>query len=260
MKKVLIVFATIVFGLAVVIKVNAQLGTGRVQNETNRLENRATISVANQTQRLEKIKTQADKLISNRIASLNTLLQRVNNDQRLSPDEKSSLSSQIGSTIDGLNTLKTKIDADTDIITAKADAKTIITDYYIYKLFEPKIRLLLVVNNLQALSLKLSGTSASLQNLINTFKNEGKDISVLQGLLDDVNLQLSTINTTLANDKTKLETLNTTSDFQTVFVQVKKDLAGVRSNFAKIRNDIAQMRTNFRGIRKSTNPTPAPTQ
>lgn len=260
MKKVLIVFATIVFGLAVVVKVNAQLGTGRVQNETNRLEKRATISAENQAQRLEKIKTQADKLISNRIESLNTLLQRVTNDSRLSADEKSSLSSQIQSTIDGLNALKAKINADTDVDTAKADAKTIVTSYYIYRMFVPKIRLLLAVDNLQALSLKLSGTSTSIQNLINTLKNEGKDTSVLQNLLDDVNLQISAINTTLTNDKTKLETLNTTSDFQTMFVQVRKDLAGVRSNFAKIRNDIAQMRTNFRGIRKSTNPTPASTQ
>ena len=82
MRKVLIVFATIVFGLAVVVKVNAQLGTERAQNEANRLENRATISAENQAQRLEKIKTQADKLISNRIAILNTLLQRVTNDSR----------------------------------------------------------------------------------------------------------------------------------------------------------------------------------
>src|SRR3989344_1054407 len=141
MRKVLIAFATIVFGLAVVVKVNAQLGTERAQNEANRLENRATISAENQAQRLEKIKTQADKLISNRIAILNTLLQRVTNDSRLSADEKSSLSSSIQSTIDGLNTLKTKIDTDTDIITAKADAKTIITNYYIYRMFVPKIRL-----------------------------------------------------------------------------------------------------------------------
>lgn len=260
MKKVLIVFAAIVLGLAVVGKVNAETKIERTPNLINRSENKATRSAADQSQRLEKIKTQADKLISNRIASLNSLLQRVTNDTRLSADEKSYLSSQIQSTIDNLNALKAQIDADTDVDTAKADAKTIITNYYIYRIFVPKIRLLLAVNNLQALSLKLSSTSASIQNLINTLKNEGKDTSVLQNLLDDVSLQLSVINTTLTNDKTKLETLNTTSDFQAVLVQVRKDLAEVRSNFAKIRNDIAQMRTNFRGIRKSTTPSSNPTQ
>lgn len=260
MKKILIVFAAIIFGLAVVVKVNAATNGYKINNLINRAENKASISAANQSQRLEKIKTQANKLISNRIGSLNTLLQRVNNDQRLSADEKSSLSSQIQTTIDGLNTLKAKIDADTDADTAKADAKTIITNYYIYRMFVPKIRLLLAVNNLQALSAKLYETSTSIQDLINTLKNEGKETSVLQGLLDDVNSQLAKINTNLANDKTKLETLNTTSDFQTILVQVRKDLAGVRNDFAKIRNDIAQMRINFRGIRKSTNPTPNPTQ
>lgn len=260
MKKILIVFAAIIFSLAVVVKVNAQLGTGRVQNEANRLEKRATISAVNQAQRLERIKTQADKLISNRIASLNTLLQRVANDQRLSADEKSSLSSQIQSTVDGLNTLKTKIDADTDVTTAKADAKTIITDYYIYRMFVPKIRLLLTIDNLQALSTKLAGTSTSIQNLINTLKGEGKDTTAIQNLLNDMNLQLSTINTTLSSDKTKIESITTTSDFQPVLVGVRQDLAGVRNDFAKIRNDIAQMRSHFSGIRKSTNTTPAPTQ
>lgn len=258
MIKVLIVFATIVFGLAVVVKVNAQTITPRTPNLINRLESRATKAAANQSQRLERIKIEAGRLIENRITSLNKLLQRVTNNSGLSPDEKSSLSSQIQLTIDSLNTLRAKIDADTDADTAKTDAKTIITNYYIYKMFIPKIRLLLAIDNLQALSVKLSETSASIQNLINTLENEGKDTSVIQGLLDDMNSQLSIINTTLANDKTKLETLSTTSDFQTVFVQIRKDMAEVRSNFAKIRNDIAQMRTNFRGIRRSTTAIPTP--
>ena len=262
MKKILIVFAAIILGLTVVIQVNAETGKERlnttIKKAESKIENKPTTRTAeNQSQRLERIKKQAGRLIDNRIENLNKLLTRVDNDSRLSDIDKTALKSSIQSTIDGLSTLRAKIDTDTDIETAKTDAKTIITSYYIYRMFEPKIRLTLAVNNLQALSAKLSITSTTLQGLINNLKEEGKNTTSIQILLDDVNSQLSTINTVLASDKTKLDALNTGSDFTATLTSVRNDLQTVKNNFQKIRNDISQIRTGFREIRKSSNPSPA---
>ncbi len=246
MKKSLIIFISITIGLLATTQANAQLGEGKVKNEINRLENRASKSATNQSLRLSKIKERGDKLITNRINQLNRLLNRISNDKRLSAQEKTSLSSDIQADINGLTTLKAKIDADTDVDTAKADAKQIITNYYIYKIFVPKIRLLITIDNLQTLSTNMGQFTPEIQNLINTLKTQGKDVSNLQALLDDINSQLQTINTSLSSDKSKVEAVSiSTQYYASIFIQVRQDLASVRADFAKIRKDIGQMRANL---------------
>jgi len=170
------------------------------------------------------------------------------------------LSSDIQADINGLTALKAKIDADTDVNTAKADAKTIITNYYIYRIFVPKTRLLITISNMQTLSVNIGQLTPEIQNLINTLKSAGKDVLSLQALLDDINSQLQTINTSLSNDKSKVMAVNvSTQDPKTVFTQVRQGLANVREDFAKIRHDIGQMREDFKINIKITSTVPSPT-
>lgn len=214
-------------------------------------ENNASRAAAKQTleeNQLAKLKERAIKAIDNRIASLSKLLTRVQNDKRLSDSDKASLASDIQNAITGLNALKAKIQTDTTLADVKADAKKIVIDYKIYVIFEPKIRLLTTIANLQALSGKVANIATRLQALLENLKSQGKDVSKAQTLLDDINAKVSGINTKLADDKTKVLAVNissTTSAHQ-VFVDVKKDLASVKADFAKIRNDIAQLRDAFR--------------
>lgn len=250
MSKLIIIFLAVVFGFSQIPKVNAQ-NTILNPNKTTRPILNSTRSAENQEKRLDKIKEHAKRLIENRISSLNNLLQRINNNSKLSTEEKTLLSSQVQAEIDALNLLKAKIEADTDIETARQNTRKIITDHYIYRVFIPKIQLLITIDNLQALSVKLSETTVKIQELIDRIGDEGKDTTLLQSLLDDANSQLSSINTTLTNAKAKVMAINATN-FQRQFAQIKQDLASVRNSFAKIKNDIGQMRTNFRGLNKST--------
>lgn len=87
-------------------------------------------------------KTNADREIDRRIASLNNLITRLNNVKRLSADQKSTLSSQVNTEITNLQTLKSKIDADTDPATLLTDKKSIVNSYRVFLLFEPKIRII----------------------------------------------------------------------------------------------------------------------
>src|SRR5258708_32871268 len=115
------------------------LGGSGVISEVNHLQGQASPSANKQGTELQNIIAHADKLISNRLTSLNALLTRLQNDKRLSSSEKSALTAQIQTDINGLTTLKAKIDADTDATTARTDAKQIITNYYVYAIFEPKV-------------------------------------------------------------------------------------------------------------------------
>lgn len=226
-------------------------GTGepRIANTITHMQNFASKSADRQANELQTIIKRADTLITNRLTALNKLSTRIQNDSKLSASEKSSLSSDIQTEINGLTAQKTKIDADTDATTARADAKQIITNYYVFAVFEPKVRLLITINNLQTTTANIQAIVPQLQNLINTYKTQGKDVTQMQNLLNDISSQLQTISTTLTTDATTVQNVSVTSNTtaKATFVQVRQDLAQiVRAGFAKIRSDFAQMRPLFK--------------
>lgn len=224
-------------------------GMQRLINQETRAQAQASTAAQRQETNLTNLKQRADKAIDNRITELNNLLSRIQNNSRLSSDEKTSLSADINTDISGLTSLKAKIDADTDLQTARSDAKTIVTSYRIYMVLVPKIRLLITIDNLSALDTTLQGLTPKLQDLINNLKSQGKDVTSLQSSLDDINSRLTSISNTLSADKSKVEAVSV-SDYATAhssFVAVRQDLAqNIRASFAQIRHDIAQMRVDFK--------------
>ncbi len=226
------------------------LGGQKLINQVNHMQNQASRSANKSANELKNIISHADTMIANRLTSLNTLLTRLQGDKRLSASEISSLTSDIQKNISGLTALKTKIDADTDVTTAHTDAKQIINNYYVYAVFEPKVRLLITLNNLQTVSLNVQALVPQLQNLINTFKSQGKDVSQLQPLLDDISTQLNTINTTLTSDITTVQNISTTTKRDpSTFSKVRQDISQlVKTGFAKIRSDFEKMLPLFRQI------------
>jgi hypothetical protein len=82
--------------------------------------------------------------------------------------------------------------------------------------------------------------------LINIFKQQGKDVTGVQSLFNDISTQLTTIQTTLASDLTTVEGITAGPTNQATFTQIRQDLTQiVQTNFAKIRTDFSQMRQNF---------------
>lgn len=222
-------------------------------NDVNRMEKRAQAVVERREQKqqndLTQVKKRVDAEINRRIGGLNKLLQRIQNDQKLSADEKANLSGDVQSDINGLTSLKAKVDADTDITTIRSDAKQVVTNFKVNQIAIPKTRLLITIDNLQSVVTKISGFTPKIQDLINNLKSQGKDVTKLQALLDDVNSRLTSINAQLASDKTSvLGVTVSTSDPKSIFEQVRKDLAGVRQSIAQIRHDFGQMRETFKII------------
>ena len=121
--------------------------------------------------------------------------------------------------------------------------------YKVYEVLEPKVRILVIIDNLQDISNRLGLLAPKLQIFIDDLKGQNKNVSDLQILLDDINSNLSAINTKLSADKTAVMNISVnTVNAKDVFVSVRKDLAQVRALFAKIRHDIALMREDFKGV------------
>lgn len=250
MKKYIFIITLFALGVSIPAASVSALGMNPTRT-AERMEAQVTKTAQRQSDLLARIIQRADQLITTRLNSLQKLLSRVQSDKRLSDTDKTSLSNDINTTVADLTSLKTKIDAETDETTARTDTKSIITSYKIYAVFEPKVRLLTIISNLQTTSTSVSSLSAQVQKLVDNLKSQGKDTTAAQTALTDINTQLSAINTTLSTDKTLLSNVNvSTTNPQSVFVQIRKDLATVRSEFAKIRSDIATIRATLKLVVK----------
>ena len=133
------------------------------------------------------LKDRAAKEIERRLTSLNDLISKINGIKKITDAQKSSFSSQIQTEIVSLNTLKTKIDADTDLTALKTDVQSIIKSYRVYALFLPKINILLAADGLDNLADKLSTIAIKLETKINDAKVKGTDVATLNSLLSNLN-------------------------------------------------------------------------
>ena len=260
-KTVTIIVSTIIFTLTFAIM--QPVGKAKALNSglIDKMQDRASNSAARQENELTRIRTRADAMIQARLTSLQNLLTRVQNDKRLTDAEKSSFASDINTTISSLTALKTKIDADTDPTTALADTKSIVTSYRIYMIFEPKLRLTVIIDNIQTTVSNITTLTGKIQTLLDTLKSQGKDVTAAQNALNDANSQLNTINGILTTDKTLITNVQVgTSDPQSIFVQVRKDLATVRSDLAKVRADFASIRSTLQIILPKGEVTIKPTE
>ncbi len=214
---------------------------------TARAVDRATVMNNQQTAQLATLQNRANTLIATRLASLQRLTTRIQNDTRLSDADKATFLGNITTTSSNLSALKTKIDADTDLTTARTDAKSIITNYKIYVIFEPQVRLTVIVDNLQTTMASVSALIPRVQTLLTTLQGQGRNMTPAQTALTDVTSQLTTINTMLTSDKTLVANVTTgTSDPESIFTQVRKDLATIRTDIEKIQADFAIIRSSIR--------------
>lgn len=142
---------------------------------------RAAIRQERQVQRITLRRDRADQEIMKRITALNGLINRINAMKKLTASQKSSLTSQLNTEIANLQTLKAKIDGDTDLQTLTADKKSVVDSFRVYALFMPKIsilayadRILDIVNDLKAKNptgdalTKVNDAQTQAQNAINT--------------------------------------------------------------------------------------------
>lgn len=95
-----------------------------------------TVPPMPESRRLEWVKRDSNRLIANRVESLQTAIRRLADKSYLGQDG-TTLTTGMQTDITGLQTLRTKIDGDTDLQTAIADRALIFTQYRIYYLVLP---------------------------------------------------------------------------------------------------------------------------
>jgi hypothetical protein len=170
--------------------------------------------------------TAGNQLIQDRLNALNTLNGKVSSDlssHKITSSQASALQGDISTNVSGLNTLKTKLDAETVAKNARADVLTMYTQFRIFAVVIPRDSrnlLLDIEENAQQL---MSGIAPSIQ---------------------------AAINAAPASQQTKLKALY--SDYQT-------QTSNASSQFTTANQDIPQMtpqafnqtRSTYEGVRES---------
>jgi hypothetical protein len=79
--------------------------------------------------------------INGRLETLNALALAVNNAAHMTSSDKSTLSALIKSDISGLTALRTKVGGETTVAAVRADGTSMVDDYRVYMLVQPKVHL-----------------------------------------------------------------------------------------------------------------------
>jgi len=154
--------------------------------------------------RIQNIISKGDQEITRRLTSLNKLSGKISGAQKLSDSSKSSLTTEVSNEITGLTALKTKLDAETTLDGAKADAQSIFSDYRVYALIMPKVHLVRLADDEQVTAGKLSDIATKLQARIDSAKSSGKDVATLTTQMAQLQQLIQTVQSTASSVETKV--------------------------------------------------------
>jgi hypothetical protein len=216
------------------------------------------------TQKLSDIIARSDTAITARIADLNSLNARVQTMKNESAAEKSSISSEVQTNITGLTALKTKIDADTDVTTAKADEKTITGMYRIYALIIPRGRILASADRITVVNGLMQALGTKMQTRITAEQAAGKDVSALTAALADMNAKIADAATQSQTAQSGIAGLTPDQGNKTVAASNHAALVAARANIKTgtqdlqtARKDITTILQGLKALGSKTTTTPA---
>ncbi len=214
----------------------------------------------NQAARITSLKTRADKEIDRRVAALNNLITKINSNKRLSDADKSTFVSQIQSQITTLTTLRSKIDADTDLDTLRADVKSIVDSYRIFALFIPKIHILSSADSMSQAADKLTAIAAKLQTKIQSAQAAGNDVTALQSALSDMQAKVADAKTQYQNAENTVSPL-TPDGYPTNKSQLDSARAMIKTGAQDLktaRADAVTIISGLKSMKKTSTSSPAP--
>ncbi|MFA6082147.1 MAG: hypothetical protein WC773_01875 [Patescibacteria group bacterium] len=218
----------------------------------------AAYKSANTANKLAKLQTLGDKLIDQRIATLNGY---INKDLTgLSAAQSTELRQIAQTDINTLTTLKSQIDAGTDLATTKTNVLSIYDNYHIYLVRMPQLHLSAAVDRAQNTYALLNAMTVRLQNTIATQKAAGTDTTALSATLVDYQKQVADANTNLNLAKTDLAKIDikSTSTSATAIAAVTADLKAFRADAVAALGDIKAFKAVINPV-AATSPTKTPT-
>jgi predicted nucleic acid-binding Zn-ribbon protein len=205
--------------------------------------------------RIEVLKERADAEITRRINSINNLLTRINAMKRLTDSDKSNLENEANQMISNLNSLKAKIDGDTDVQTIRKDRQDIFTQYRIYMLFMPQLRIYVAADRI----LDTKDLMQKVLDKLNPLATTDSQKSLLkdaQDKLNDASAKAQDAINAVKDLKPDEGNQGIASSNRQALMNAKNLLMQGMSDLQSARNDLVQVKNT---LRPKTPPSPSPT-
>ncbi len=132
-----------------------------------------------------------DALIAERLAALDKLAGAAQNHKALTDQQRQTILSDVQTNKDGLNALKSKLDAEADIKAALADVKNIYVQFRIYAVVIPRDAGEILLFHEQNVIARLVAGNDKITDAIQKDKDAGKDVTQLLALQADYNAKLA---------------------------------------------------------------------
>ncbi len=218
----------------------------------------ASRRLENQETRLTRLHARCDQEVNVRINNLNGLNTAVGNLKKLPSAQISQFQNEIQTDINGLTSLKAKCDADTDAPTLISDIKSIFTNFRVYAVFMPQVRLLAAADRMGVTVDLFSDYANKLQYRINQQGNPAN----LTALLTDMNAKIADAKTQYTNVINLISPLSPSS-FPGSNPTLKSARTDLKTGYADLRaafQDSKQIRQGLKSLGgTSITSSPSPT-
>jgi uncharacterized small protein (DUF1192 family) len=131
-----------------------------------------------------KVRAHGDAEIDARIASLNKIIARLNEAQRLTSDEKTNLTTQLTNEIAQLTSLKGTITTDATT-TLKGDVNSITKSFRVYALVMPRAAITAAADRIMTVAGQMDALSVKITARITAAQTAGTDVSAAQTAFAD---------------------------------------------------------------------------
>ncbi|HVM73789.1 MAG TPA: hypothetical protein VMU13_02875 [Candidatus Paceibacterota bacterium] len=210
---------------------------------------------ANAAARLSTIISKANTDIAARIHALNALSTRVQGLENVSDTEKASIASQVQTNTTGLTTLQAKIDADTDVATARTDAQMIFGTYRIYALAIPQGWILASADRVMTIAGLMANLGTNIQTRITADQSAGKDVSALAATyadmtakIGDATVQANTAQSGISSLVPDQGNQTTAASNHTALVAARGDIKTAAADITAARKDITTLLKGLKSL------------
>lgn len=241
----LIVFMSGFFAVSADLLAESEIAT------SSDLTKNSTVKTIKLAQKEESQKKNASKEVERRIEFLSKLTARIQEMKKLSETDKTSLINQINEQIASLQTLKTKIDSDTDPATLKADRQLMAKQYRIYMLFIPRLQILASADRIIEITDDISVLVTKIQDRLTQAALNGKDVTIMQTTLKNIQTKMADAKTQALSAQALVIQLVPDTGDANIAKSNQKALQEARAKLVLAKKDIADAQKDIQIIRKS---------
>lgn len=202
-----------------------------------------------QATHMADMKDRANREIDRRVTALNAVIARVGEMKKVSDTDKAALVAKAQDNITVLTTLKTKIQADTDLATLKTDVQSITKAYRIFMLILPQIHITAAADRMGTTADMLTTIVGQLQTRITAAQTAGHDVSAMQAKITDMQAKIADANTQYANAEHSVAGLVPDQGTQATIDSNKATLVSARAMIKAGGTDLKTARDDAKNIR-----------